>query len=350
MNMHIATLPTITDRRRGWRILDPVHRLRALETDELYMLPDPRERGESILGTDDASSLRLRDPSHRLSREHAYLAWDGERWTMRDLQSKNGLWIDGVRRKTAELVPGIEVGLGGLTLLAESAGLLQLRALTARLIGWSDDRRREVDRALRGLRDAAQLRASLVLCGEGDLAPIAHRLHRETLGSQRPFVTCARGDRALELLERAGDGTLCVPVLDPPEDLLDAINALVTTSLARLVLCAPDARDVSPLGVLLGPTIWIELPSLLARRPEIPRILVEAAEDAAADLEQPFASLRTGDVEQLAAEPFEGLADVHEAARRLVALRTLGISSGATRLGISHTALSRWARRRGLST
>ena len=348
--MALPLLSTITGLRRGWHIADPVVRLRALETDEIYLLPDPRERGDTILGSDASNHLRLHDPSGSLSGHHAYLAWDGERWRMRDLGSKNGLWIDGFRRRTIELVPGLEIGIGGLTLLAESAGLLQLRALAARLIGWSPDRRHDIDRALRGLRDAAQLRASLVLCGEGDLVPIAHRLHRETLGLERPFVACGRGDRACDLLRPAADGTLCASVLEPPDDLADAIHALVTgASLARLVLCAPDVRDASSLGVLLGPTIWLELPSLLVRRAEIPRILVEAAGDAAAELEQPFAPLRTGDIELLSGEPFEGLADVHAASYRLVALRTLGIRSGAARLGITPGALSRWARRRGLS-
>src|SRR5262245_42112097 len=126
--------------QRGWRIVDPVVRLRALETDELYPLPDPRgaprERGAPLLGA------------------HASLAWDGERWWLRE-QGGGGLWIDGVHRRTAALVPGLELRLGGLTLLAESAELLALRALVARLIGWSGEQRREVDRALCGLRDAA---------------------------------------------------------------------------------------------------------------------------------------------------------------------------------------------------
>jgi FHA domain len=341
---------TITDQQRGWRIADPVLRLRALETDEVYVLPDLRVCGEAIVGADAPSDLQLRDPSGLLSRRHARLAWDGHRWTIRDLGSKNGMWIHGVRRRSAELVPGLEIGLGGLTLLAESVDLIQLRAVAARMIGWSDDHRRDVDRALRALRDAALLRASLVLCGEGALAPIARRLHVETLGAERPFVTCRPGDRALELVHRAGDGTLCVSAADPPDDLPDAIGSLLgSASLARLVLCAPDARGASPLSAQLGPTAWIELPPLLARRAELPRILREAAEDAAGELDQPFAPLRADDLERLTAEPFEGLAEVHEAARRIVTLRTLGISAGAAQLGITHGALSRWARRRGFS-
>ncbi len=347
----MPTSPTTTDQRRSWRILDPVLQLRALETGELYPLPDPREAGESILGTDEANRLQLHDPSGRVSRRHAHLTWDGERWTLRDLESKNGIWIDGVRRKSAELVPGLEFALGGLTFLAESADLLQLRAVVERLIGWSDEQRHEVDRALRGLRDAALLRASLVLCGEGELAPMVRRLHVETLGADRPFIACERHDRALELLHRAGDGTLCVSATEPPADLALAAHELHTTaSAARLVLCAPEARDAAPLGALLGPTVWLELPPLVDRRAELTRILAEAAADTAIELVQPYAPLRADDLELLAVEPVDGLADVHEAARRLVVLRTLGTSAGAAHLGITHSTLSRWARRRGLSS
>lgn len=346
----MASLATITDQQRGWRIVDPLLRLRALETGDIYTLPDPRARGELVLGSDAASGLQLHDPSGRVSRRHAYLGWDGQRWIVRDLESKNGIWIDGVRRRSAELVPGLAVRIGGLTLLAESADLLRLRGLVARFIGWSDEQQRELDRVLRGLRDVALLRASLVLCGEGDLVPIARRLHVETLGADRPFVACGPRDRALEQLRRTGDGTLCVSVHEPPADAADAIHALLTTvCAARLILHAPEVRDASPLGVQLGPTVSIALPSLLGRRADLPRILIEATDDAADDLGQPFAALRAGDIDQLAGESFEGLADVHEAARRLVALRTLGISAGAARLGITHGALSRWARRRGLS-
>lgn len=347
----MPTSPTTTDQRRSWRIIDPVLQLRALETGELYPLPDPRDAGEPVVGADESSTLQLHDPYGRVSHRHAQLTWDGERWTIRDVESKNGIWIDGVRRKSAELVPGLEIGLGGLTLLAESADLLQLRALVERLIGWSTEQRYEVDRALRGLRDAALLRASLVLCGEGELAPIVHRLHDETLGADRPFIECGPGDRALERLHRAGDGTLYVSATEPPAGLAAATHALHTTaSAARLVLCAPQARHAWPLGTLLGPTVWIELPPLATRRDEIPRILGEAAHDAAIELAQPFAPLRAGDLERLAKDTFDGLAGAHEAARRLVVLRTLGTSAGAARLGITHGALSRWAGRRGLSS
>jgi hypothetical protein len=39
------------------------------------------------------------------------------------------------------------------------------------------------------------------------------------------------------------------------------------------------------------------------------------------------------------------LDEIEEVARRLVALRNWGVTDGAKRLGITHVALSRWARR-----
>jgi hypothetical protein len=56
----------------------------------------------------------------------------------------------------------------------------ELRAFLARMLGWSNER--AVDLALRSLALALDHRAALVLCGEGDLVPIAWALHRHTLG------------------------------------------------------------------------------------------------------------------------------------------------------------------------
>jgi len=44
------------------------------------------------------------------------------------------------------------------------------------------------------------------------------------------------------------------------------------------------------------------------------------------------------------------LSEIEDVARRLVALRNWGVTGGAARLGITHGALSRWARRRKLPT
>lgn len=343
-------MPFRLDPQSEWRIHDPVLQLRALDTDHIYPLPEPSDGKGVVIGASVSSDLRLDDPTGRLSRQHAYLERAGTRWTLRDLASKNGTWIDGVRRHEAELVPGLELGLGGLTLLAESAELIRLRGLVARMIGWSETRRHDVDRALRGLRDAAQRRASLVLCGEGALVPVARRLHCETLGPRRPFIACAPQESATALIELARDGALCLLANHPIDDTLDTLDALgATGSRARLVLCAPTAQAASPIAALVGPTAWLDLPSLTARTGELRRLIAEAADEAARDLAQPITAIRDGDLGRLVTLPFDGLADLHDAARRLVAVRTLGLSAGASRLGLTHGALARWSRRRGFA-
>jgi hypothetical protein len=62
------------------------------------------------------------------------------------------------------------------------------------------------------------LRAALVLRGEGDLAPIARRLHAHALGSSRPFIVCKSTDDGLASLQAAEHGTLCID--DRAQDLL----------------------------------------------------------------------------------------------------------------------------------
>ena len=56
------------------------------------------------------------------------------------------------------------------------------------------------------------------------------------------------------------------------------------------------------------------------------------------------------DLEQLGALPFRSLAEVEDAALRLVMLRTWGLRAGAARLGIDHSSLRTWAQRRKLET
>jgi hypothetical protein len=92
--------------------------------------------------------------------------------------SKNGTRIDGARREKMVLEPGIEIGIGGLTLIAESRSSVELRGFLARILGWRSNRIEVVDHALRSIRLAASRRVELVLRGDGDLVPIARSIHR----------------------------------------------------------------------------------------------------------------------------------------------------------------------------
>src|SRR3954452_25608244 len=98
------------------------------------------------------------------------------------------------------------------------------------MLGWSNER--AVDLAVRSLALALEHRAALVLCGEGDLVPIAWALHRRTLGANKPFMICdprrdtrqasarspaSRGN-GVGAFQAAVGGSLCVQTRWLPHD------------------------------------------------------------------------------------------------------------------------------------
>jgi hypothetical protein len=188
--MALTTMPTtsttIADPAAiGWAINDPVSRFRVHGSERVFDLATS-ERW--VLGSSSGCSLHLDDPSGRVSRRHAVAAREGEIWTMADLGSTNGLRVNGEERRSFQLTPGDEIELGGITLIAESERSMELHDLLRRWLGWSTSRLGEIDRALREIREMANLRAALILHGAGPLADVARRLHRVTLGD-RPFVS-----------------------------------------------------------------------------------------------------------------------------------------------------------------
>lgn len=54
----------------------------------------------------------------------------------------------------------------------------------------------------------------------------------------------------------------------------------------------------------------------------------------------------TESLERLQAIRFSGLSDLEDSIRRVVAMRTWGVTAGAKRLGLKHSSLSQWARSR----
>lgn len=341
--------PTSTDfsARAGWRIDDPVIRLREWGTERVYGLPDPP--AEWTLGSAPACELQLRDASAQVSRRHARLVPSAGGWKLRDLDSKNGLWRDGARQLELTLAPGLEIGIGSLRLVAESRRLIALRALVRRFLGWSDRAQAAADEALRSLREWAALRVSLVLMGEGDLSTVARQLHAATLGPDAPFVASDEHGSGGVALQQAAHGTLWAPEL-PPDFAEVAARLRETDSRTRLMLHAQTADQAARAAITLARPAIVALPSLLARHTELHRLIEECADDATAALRAPAAGFTTHDFERLADLDYRGLADLELTVRRLVALRAWGVSNGAARLGISHVALLRWARRRELRT
>src|SRR6185295_13330528 len=174
--------------------------------------------------------------------------------------SKNGLRIDGALRPEVVLQPGVELGIGGVTLVAESTRLIALRSFVRRLLGWASDRFDAADHALRSIRMAASRRNALVLCGDGDLVSTAVAIHRHAIGADRPFVTSdprrqrteatvrstENFETATRAMAAAAGGSLCVRGERLPRDFGEALAALRDpTSRVQLVVCArrPGHRE-----------------------------------------------------------------------------------------------------------
>ncbi len=344
-----------------WTVDDEVIRLREWASDKIHRLPDappdqPEALGDWLVGAADDCAFRLHDPSHRVSRHHARLLRERSRWSLLDLGSKNGLRVDGARQTTALLDPGSEIGIGGITLVAESQRLIELRSFLRRILGWGIDRAETIDLALRAIRMAQARRTPLVLRGEGDLVPIAHDLHRRVLGPKRPFVLCdprrqsteanvrssTNVERGLEALAAARGGSLCVRSGRPPADFLKVITALRDPdSQCQLIVCDSSTHDVEALLA-----VPITIPSLDTRPDELPHIIHEYTIDAAIDLGVPV-RFYVEDRDWVLEHSSSSLHEIEKGTRRLVALRAAGSLLGAAeRLGMAPVSLRRWLGRR----
>jgi DNA-binding transcriptional regulator YdaS (Cro superfamily) len=331
----------------SWAIDDPVVRLRYFGTPAAIDLGAARRW---ILGAGPDCNIRLSDPSRRISRRHAALERDGDAWTLTDLGSTNGVRQNREARRVFQLIPGDEIELGGVTLIAESARSIELHALLQRLIGWSPARLDDVDRALGAVREMASLRAALVVCGAGSLDGTLRRLHAATLGD-RPLVVLRGPASGVAGLERATAGMLCIDAAAPPADLDLLIAGLrLPDARVRLVATAATAEAATALTARVQRIATVALPPLAHREPEIEPLIEAYGRDAAAELGAPAPGFRAQDPAWLRAAGLHTLAEIEAATRRLVALRNWGVAGGAKRLGVSHPALSRWARRRRVPT
>lgn len=353
--------PTNTDAGADrWQINDDVIRLRRWGTDQCHVLP-ATPGSDLIIGSGVTCWLRLEDTRGRVSRQHASLSRKDGKWVMRDAGSKNGIVVEGVRRDELVLEPGLEIWIGGVTLCAESGRSVALRAFLARLLGWTSDHAQNVDLALRSVRNAATRQVALVLCGDDDLVALARALHRLALGADRPFVVCdPRRERAdenvraaenyrsgLEALGAAKHGSLCIWSNKLPRDFRDVKVALQEPD-ARvlLIVCARRAAEAEAFGV-----VPIAIPPLSGRAPELPRIVEEYVQDAAAALGVPRTSFLAEDRAWVAAHASESLAEIEKATLRVLAIRQAGgnMTGAATRLGMARWSLSKWAERRELA-
>jgi hypothetical protein len=332
--------------RTSWYIDDAIVRLRLWATEYAHPLPEPRIPLK--LGSAASCEVQLHDKAGRLSREHAMLVPESSGWEIQDLGSKNGLWVDGVRTTRVALQAGVRIQLGGLTLVAESLKVIGLRSLVCRLLGWAPACQGDVDEALQSLRGSAIGRTPLILIGGGDLAPVAARLHRLTLGPDAPFISY-EGSDVSTAIHAAMHGTLCVPIRGRARasEIADAVHAVEIAARPRLVLCASKASDAAALGAKPGQMAVIAMPPLSARTDETSRLVHETALDLVREMGAQSSGFTMHDLERLQAIRFSGMADLEDSLRRVIAMRIWGVTEGAKKLGLKHSSLSLWARNKG---
>jgi hypothetical protein len=336
--------------------LDEVIRLRQWGTDLIYLLPPIPER--SLVGTSAACALRLVD--RQVAPDHAELIHERQRWRIRGLESATPLRRDGEPCHEIILTPGVEVGIGGTTLIAESARSIALREFCARILGSGGDRKTAVDHALRAIRLAAMQRSALLLRGEGDMVPIAHALHRHVLGDDAPFIVCDPRRRngsasarspgnhvsGVVAYQEAVGGSLCLRASRLPRDaplLLGLINE--PDRRVQLIVCVGRRARSS---VLTDP-MPIEVPSLALREAELPRIVDEYASEALAALGAPSACFTEEDRSWVIAHAGRSLPEIEKATLRLVALNaSASVCGAAALLAMAPVSLARWMERRTL--
>jgi hypothetical protein len=346
----------------SWTIDDEVIRLRVQGTNRLYPLPQVQSgaAAELLIGTSQDCHLRLEDPKQMVSRRHAQLIRIDAHWSLIDLKSKNGLRAGGLKQPVVRLDPGLEVGIGGLTLVAESTRSIELATFLARLLGWSDAGRSAVDVALRELRTAQTQRTPVVLRGDEDLVDLARELHNRVHGTARPFVTCdpKRQDNEIgdarcgpnftsgtAAFSAAIGGTLCIVAARPPADYAGILRALWESggTQTQVMICDDGTHRQ---GMLLHGTI--DVPPLRERSDELTHIVREYGLDAAREFGLPMRTYPE-DTAWILAHSSSSYAEISRGARRLAALRAAGTIVGAAeRIGIAPVSLRRWIGRRAI--
>lgn len=331
----------------GWAIRDPVTRLRHRGDDHSIVLEGS---GRLHIGTASECAIRLAE-GLSVSRQHACLERQGEEWIITDLDSTNGTRQDGEDRASFALAPAMEVELGRAKLIAESARSIALWELLRRWLGWSRDRLADVDSALHSVRQMGNLRAALLIVGDGPIAGTARRLYRVILDDDRPFSVHDPGETAAAAVERARDGMV---VFDADELPPDFALALATCRLpdwrVRLVIGASSPKSAALISTKLRAVGTIEIPSFADRKDEIDQLLLAYAQDAARSLGAPTVALRPQDLSWVRAGSLKNLEEADEVMSRLVAVRNWGVTAGAARLGFTHGAFSKYFRRRKIPT
>ncbi|MFQ5696751.1 MAG: FHA domain-containing protein [Myxococcota bacterium] len=77
-------------------------------------------RPEVLIGRTPTSDLTLVDDG--ISREHAMIVWEDDRFSIEDLQSTNGTRVNGKPVRSVELADGDEIQIGNTLFVLEIEG------------------------------------------------------------------------------------------------------------------------------------------------------------------------------------------------------------------------------------
>lgn len=100
--------------QKRWQKLSSQMELR--HGDYIY----PLEADEILIGRHISADIRIPDPS--VSRYHAVMTVSGGIWTITDLGTKSGIYINEQRVQHSKLLPGDRIRLGNTTLYMEKTG------------------------------------------------------------------------------------------------------------------------------------------------------------------------------------------------------------------------------------
>lgn len=336
-----------------WR--DKIIRLRLWGTDVVYALTESPAWGMYI-GSSSDCALQLAD--QYVLPMHAELIHEGEQWRIRVLKNTSELRRDGEPCSQFFLTPGVEIGIGRTTLIAENQGSIALRDFCARILGWGGDRVQAVERALRAIRLAAAWRSTLVLQGEEDLVPLAYSLHRRVLGPAAPFVICdrrradlpatvrspANQGSSVTAFETAAGGSLCLRSRRLPHDLPEFLKLLDEPDIrVQLIVC----MNHNGRGGFPANPMPIEVPPLGLRETELSRIVHAYANDAILELGARPSCFSEDDREWVMKYGAASLSEIEKSTLRIVALNMSGsVHRAAKRLRMASVSLSRWFHRR----
>jgi FHA domain len=341
--------------------------LRDIETDKAYPLPS---QGRLVLGTSMQCHLKIEDPSQSVSRIHAQLLYRDHQWHIKNLfKSKHGVLIDGVLQSEARLSAGMQIQLGDVVLIAESATWERQSNLLRRYLGATRHDVRKQSDLMQALRAVSSRAIPIVgLDCEEDPTFFARALHRNLFARDSPFVTCdpdrkPRIDRRHSNIIEFGDalraarhGTVSIRSQHLPPNAASALEMLQREQgRTPLLIIGGAARRRLDLRLITSIAVpakadWMRADNIEQLDLIIRGALRSAAEEITAQEIAPEASYRSSFEElQWLRTKAPTLADIDKFALRLVSLKlSTTVNQAADRLGMARISLAQWIARYGL--